>query len=265
VFGGIMNHTGADGIASVTFQPRDEPEGAHHGAWREDRGLIVGTALYQSRFSNLLGSVSQVLAPKSASTLWAVHYHELPGYLVTFDLDYDIEHHITLLGRSVLVWTASGSVRVEVEVFEIAPQGQPQTVYEARYTAGGGSMSQTNLDPDHAYTSANDNQDCAGTWVATGPSITSWRYVDYLSNTVRMGWGHNSIERATYSGCPFQSDASKFLTGLPVLISLDVREPQVITFTGTDILDNATGGQGADEMFFTGTATFTVVVEPLGQ
>jgi hypothetical protein len=89
MLGRVINQTGADGVATVTFTPRDEPPGAEHGDWDQEMGMIVGSAMYQSKFDNMLGTVSQVLAPKSASTLWAVHFHEVPGFLITIEGSYE--------------------------------------------------------------------------------------------------------------------------------------------------------------------------------
>jgi hypothetical protein len=237
---------------------------------RTDQPVAAGAVsrTWMSKFDNMLGSVSQVLAPKSASTLWAVHYHEVPGYRVKLRLDYDITHHGPSVAepKTKIVWTAAGSVHAEVDVYEIEPPGIGWREYTAHYTSGAGNITQTNYDPDHASTTANDDQDCVGTWLTAGPSFTWWRYVDYATNTVLMGWGIDRYQYATYSGCPVVSDVTIFLSSIPIEFSLNVRTPQTITLTAEQIHRGALD-VFADEtpMMFTGSATWVVEVEVLGQ
>lgn len=66
--------TGADGVATLVFQPMSEEEPGE-GSVIEETGLVEGIALYQSRLRNSIGTVAQILTPKSGTTRWFVEYH----------------------------------------------------------------------------------------------------------------------------------------------------------------------------------------------
>lgn len=71
--------TGPDGIATLTFTPKKEfLPGV--GMVVEQPGLAIGTAFVQSRFGNALGTIAEVLAPKSGVTRWTVERHKPRGY-----------------------------------------------------------------------------------------------------------------------------------------------------------------------------------------
>ena len=82
----------SNGIAKMTFHPRAE-EDPGEGWVVEEQGIVTGVALYQSKFTNLLGSYGQYLTPKSGSTRWVVTRHEQPGYNVTLTVEYDVHLH----------------------------------------------------------------------------------------------------------------------------------------------------------------------------
>jgi hypothetical protein len=95
VFGGSgvsIDATGADGIAKLTFRPHTEANPGE-GWVVEEHGIVTGVALYQSKFTNLLGSYGQYLTPKSGATRWVVERHEQPGYEVTMTVEYDVHLH----------------------------------------------------------------------------------------------------------------------------------------------------------------------------
>jgi hypothetical protein len=92
--------TAADGIATLVFRPRREVvagrgscPGGGAFACSEESGIISGTALYQSRFGNLLiGGAAQFLTPKYSSTRWTVEYHRLPRELeIMFETQVTLE------------------------------------------------------------------------------------------------------------------------------------------------------------------------------
>ncbi|HYI15383.1 MAG TPA: hypothetical protein VEX37_08330, partial [Thermomicrobiales bacterium] len=85
-----IDATDASGIARMTFQPKEE-ENPDEGWIVEEHGIVTGVALYQSKFTNLLGSYGQYLTPKSGATRWVVKWHEVPGWDVTMKLTYDVQ------------------------------------------------------------------------------------------------------------------------------------------------------------------------------
>ena len=72
--------TGADGIATLVFQPRMETKPVGMGFVIEDTGIVTGIARYQSKFSNLFGRIAQFLTPKQGATRWFVEYHQPPRF-----------------------------------------------------------------------------------------------------------------------------------------------------------------------------------------
>jgi hypothetical protein len=85
-----IDATGPDGIASMTFVPKQEANPGE-GWVVEETGIVSGIALYQSKFTNLLGSYAQYLTPKSGATRWVVERHESPGWNVTLKVDYNVQ------------------------------------------------------------------------------------------------------------------------------------------------------------------------------
>jgi hypothetical protein len=74
--------TGADGIASLVFTPNQEPIPGQ-GVVVEKSGITTGIALYQSKHKNTLGTLNQIMTPKSGETRWFVEYHRPPGWYGT--------------------------------------------------------------------------------------------------------------------------------------------------------------------------------------
>src|SRR5690606_9749311 len=77
--------TGSDGVATLTFIPKDE---AHpgEGCQVEETGVVSGIALYQSTYGNNLGRINEWATSKSGMTRWFVTHHEQPGWNVTMTL-----------------------------------------------------------------------------------------------------------------------------------------------------------------------------------
>lgn len=68
--------TGADGVATLTFDPKSEKQPYGQGILVEDTGVVSGIARYQSKFGNFLGGgIAQFLVPKYGSIRWFVQYH----------------------------------------------------------------------------------------------------------------------------------------------------------------------------------------------
>jgi len=84
--------TAPDGIATLIFQPKQEDQPGR-GWVVEERGTVTGYAMYQSRHKNVLGSISQIITPKSGATAWTVTHHQIPGYDVTLTVQYDVHLH----------------------------------------------------------------------------------------------------------------------------------------------------------------------------
>jgi hypothetical protein len=72
--------TGPDGIAELIFDPKSENYAAA-GLSKSEGGLVAGTALYQSAFANIPGSVAQLLFPKWAGMRFEVAFHDTPVLL----------------------------------------------------------------------------------------------------------------------------------------------------------------------------------------
>ena len=71
--------TGPDGTATLVFTPKDEKVPSF-GLERDARGVVNGTALYQSAFGNIPGSLAQFLVPKYAGMAWQVTFHKPRGF-----------------------------------------------------------------------------------------------------------------------------------------------------------------------------------------
>jgi hypothetical protein len=79
---GCFSTTNSDGLASLTFKPKREryPEA---GPVKVEHGATTGTALYQSKFGNVPGSLAQFLVPKFAAQGFTVSYHQARKYRVS--------------------------------------------------------------------------------------------------------------------------------------------------------------------------------------
>jgi len=85
-----IDASGADGIAKLTFMTKTEVNPGE-GWVVEEIGTVTGIALYQSKFTNLLGSYGQYLTPKSGAMRWSVKWHEEPNYKVRIEGAYEAE------------------------------------------------------------------------------------------------------------------------------------------------------------------------------
>jgi len=68
--------TGSDGIAKLTFTPKDETPPYGQGLEREEIGIVRGVAQYQTGHGNaLVGRISEAVTPLGGSIVWSVRYH----------------------------------------------------------------------------------------------------------------------------------------------------------------------------------------------
>ncbi|HUG14531.1 MAG TPA: hypothetical protein VMM78_05865 [Thermomicrobiales bacterium] len=112
-----IDATGPDGIATIILVPREEPDPGS-GWIVEDTGVITGVALYQSRFTNLLGAYAQYLTPKSDGARWWIGRHETPGWQVTMTLSYEITGGIDEATQHYLV-AVTFSIHVPATAIEL--------------------------------------------------------------------------------------------------------------------------------------------------
>jgi hypothetical protein len=68
-------NTDANGIATLTFDPKSETEPYGQGIEAESTGEVEGIAWYQSRFRNIFGTLAQFVTPKSDAFAWSVRHH----------------------------------------------------------------------------------------------------------------------------------------------------------------------------------------------
>lgn len=113
-----IDASGADGIASMTFLTKVE---ANPGSgWVvQELGTVTGIALYQSKFTNLLGSYGQYLTPKSGATRWSVEWHEEPSYRVRIEGTYAAMLHdasVSAQDPTSSTYRAAGTVVYEIGV-----------------------------------------------------------------------------------------------------------------------------------------------------
>ncbi len=78
--------TGADGISTLIFKPKEE-KSPGKGKVTVERGVVEALALYQSAFNNLPGSIAQYLAPKMVFMPYEAGYHK--GLSGTLHIIYD--------------------------------------------------------------------------------------------------------------------------------------------------------------------------------
>jgi hypothetical protein len=71
--------TGADGVAALIFQPKNEMFPGM-GIKKDNPGSLTATALYQSAFGNIPGSIAQFMFPKYDVTGWDVESHVPRGF-----------------------------------------------------------------------------------------------------------------------------------------------------------------------------------------
>ncbi|HYI16413.1 MAG TPA: hypothetical protein VEX37_13540, partial [Thermomicrobiales bacterium] len=120
--------TAPDGIATLIFQPKSETTPGR-GWVVEEKGIVTGYAMYQSRHKNVLGSINQIITPKSGATTWTVAHHQIPGYDVTLTVEYDVHLHdypTPPMYKHDHDYTASGKVTYKLFV----PDGSIVPPYE---------------------------------------------------------------------------------------------------------------------------------------
>lgn len=152
-----IDATGPDGIATLHFQPRNELSPGT-GWIVEEYGVVTGIALYQSRFTNLLGSYAQYLTPKSGTTAWSVRWHETPGYIVTIRGQYEMQGTMSFYS-SKTAHSGSGSATWTVFIPAEATIYPYQTTM--RYSAHGSGT----------YQRSGTSQ-CSGTYSGTWTGTT---------------------------------------------------------------------------------------------
>jgi hypothetical protein len=67
--------TDANGIATLTFDPKSETEPYGQGIEGESTGSLEAIAWYQSRFRNIFGTLAQFVTPKADFFAWGVRHH----------------------------------------------------------------------------------------------------------------------------------------------------------------------------------------------
>ena len=68
--------TGSDGIAKLTFTPKDETRPYGKGLEREEMGIVTGVAQYQTAHGNsLVGRIGETVTPLRGSIAWSVRFH----------------------------------------------------------------------------------------------------------------------------------------------------------------------------------------------
>lgn len=87
VCGDSCKKTAADGIATLTFKPKNEAAPAGQGLKVEATGIVTGIARYQSKFGNLFGRAAQYLTPKQGASRWFVEYHQPVRYRIEGTVD----------------------------------------------------------------------------------------------------------------------------------------------------------------------------------
>jgi len=162
--------TGEDGIATLVFRPKDEPN--QDGMVVYDSGVITSVALYQSRHQNLIGSVAQFLTPKYGLMRWDVARHEQPGWAVTARVQYDIALHRTAAdGAGPLEegFTGQGAVTYTFTIpgSAIGAPGQQSVVGTAR---GAGSFRTWFFDNTSSKVWGDFAHDCRATYDGSWPS-----------------------------------------------------------------------------------------------
>ncbi len=187
--------TDANGVATLTFVPKAEAN-PNSGWVVEDRGQVTGVAMYQSRHKNALGSINQIITPKTGRTMWAIAYHETPGYTVELTLTYDASFAIDFPDPQADDWFASGdgSIKFTIEI----PYGRvsfPFQPGDITYVAkGGGSYEWQQSDT------------CSGGFSGTWNDRLSWiELVDpptapgEMSRWVRLGASELQPEWTMYT------------------------------------------------------------------
>lgn len=73
--------TGGDGVATLTFTPKNETPPYGQGLEREEIGIVKGLAQYLSEHGNMLvGRISEAVTPLGGSIVWSVRFHKPRSY-----------------------------------------------------------------------------------------------------------------------------------------------------------------------------------------
>jgi hypothetical protein len=233
-----IDATDANGIARLVFQPKDEPNPGE-GWVVEETGVVTGVALYQSRFTNLLGSYAQYLTPKSGATRWFVRYHEPPGYRVTMTVDYSLSalYYWAMSGREGnLHESYDWSGHVEYEFWlpaDIVSNSEQSVMHD-----GSGSGRFSLIREDHTRLQAYTTWplQCRGTWsgawqhqltvLSVSIRPNGQRYIDVQTRWPPLTLYSSTSDRPGY--CP--PERGDHITGRLTLeapeFSLDARSPQ---------------------------------------
>lgn len=76
--------TGADGVARLTFTPKDEIKPYGQGLEQEEIGLVSGLAQYLTSHGNaFIGKISEHITPLTGSIRWSVRFHKPQAYRAT--------------------------------------------------------------------------------------------------------------------------------------------------------------------------------------
>jgi hypothetical protein len=237
-----IDATGDDGIAKLVFQPKDEPNPGK-GWTIEETGVVTGVALYQSKFTNLLGSYAQFATPKSGATRWFVTRHEVPPLQVTMTLDYDIVRHFS---NDTARWpaTGTGTAVITIEHPDQVLAGT-QVLAPTRYAMSGTYGVEGPIP-------------CQGTWTYDhdGPAIVK---PGQSPETVIIQLVVDETQGSWSTDCELGGDAGNYVRMVSYEITLEAGASQTIVIT-PEMLAAPWGG---DDLGITGTATATFVVEPL--
>jgi hypothetical protein len=146
--------TNEHGIATLTFRPKQE-QNPGQGRIVREIGNVTGIALYQSAFSNMLGSYMQYLTPKSGDISWEVAWHETPGWDVVMKLKYDVYMGDDQYSRI----SASGNITytVQIDADKLGDFGNFQYGGEAPFQASGSGK----------YATPDEQCSWSGSWART--------------------------------------------------------------------------------------------------
>ena len=180
-----IDATGPDGIAKMTFRPNTE-EVPGDGWVVEEQGVVTGVALYQSKFTNLLGSYAQYLTPKSGATRWVVERHEQPGWNVEMTVDYDVDSSWKHIGYDApadyFAETADGSGKFTFKMFIPIAALNAEGNYSVPADASGrASVAQTSVDYSQWSAYYHWEFDCNGSY--QGAWDTYFMFEDIYSDT----------------------------------------------------------------------------------
>jgi hypothetical protein len=259
--GDTCKKTGPDGVASLVFQPKDEiSPGA--GMLIEERGQVTGVALYQSKHKNVLGSINQLITPKTGTTRWVVAYHQVPSYRVTMVLDYEA-HFGIYFPEGDSLWTNTGDGHITYVVNIPASLVTYPRDLSASTTLGATGSGNYHTDQTHVPL------ECTGAWNGTwGENHINLQLADEpaspgeVAEWVRVYPSQPPIDLYHGGGgCSTGADPFPVYYGAlssPPMFDLSVRTPQTFEVTnGT--LCKAPGSEAFTSC--DATANWTITVE----